>query len=178
MILSAPLFHLSILFSVELLALTGALFLLLYIKKENFGKLYSYIAAAITGLVLLMMAASFVGAICMHCCRDHRGGEEKRMFIHREMGPEMEMGRGMGMHHEMGMGHHREMMGMGEGCPEMGKDGCSGMGECSGAGMSGCEKTEGCEMECCKNKSGHCDMKPGKMEMHKDSIVVKKPGKK
>ncbi len=191
MILSAALFHLSILFCLELIALTGALFLFLYIKKENFEKMYSYISVGILSFVILTMLGSFVGAICMHCCRQHGESEEKRIFIQREMGHGMGMGmegmgrgmwmHGMGMERGMGegMGRHHGNMRMDEGCPEGGgREGCSEMGECRGEGMKGCEKTEGCEMECCKNKEGHAEMKPGKMMTRKDSIMEKKQGKK
>jgi len=167
MLLTCHLFQIGLLFCVELLALTGAIFLFLYIKKENFGKWFQFASAAIIGLVLLTMAAGFIGAICMHHSRGNgeRENEEKRiMMFHRGMGP------GMGMEGMEGMRHHRGMMRMEGGCPE-GMEGCKDMGECGKSG--GCEKMEGCEMECCKDKKdGHCDMKPKMMK--KDSIVEKK----
>jgi hypothetical protein len=182
MLLNCPLFHCSLLFSVELLALTSAIFLFLYIKKENFNRWYTFIAAAIIGLVVLTMAASFIGAICMHCKGEHREREEKRMMFHHEMGgmDMEEMGRHGGM-----MRIEKECTGDMEGCKGMegcekgGMEGCKNMGECGKTGMSGCGKTENCEMECCKGKKdGHCDMKEmkdGKPKMtKKDSIADKK----
>jgi hypothetical protein len=171
MILLCPLFHVAALFCLELLALTAAVFLFLYIKKENFNKWFSFAAAAIMGLVLLTMAASFVGAICMHC---HGGKEEcreeKRMIFRHEMGRGMEMGM-------EGMNPHERVIRIEGDCPE-GMEGCKNMGECGKSGMEGCEMTKGCEMECCKGKKdGQCDMKEmkeNKMTIKKDTVIVKK----
>jgi hypothetical protein len=80
------------LFPMELLALTGALFLFLYIKKENFNVWFSFAAVTIMALALLSMVCTVIGACCMHHHRAkhrmewqgghhrfHRGGEEGRM---------------------------------------------------------------------------------------------------
>jgi hypothetical protein len=171
MILAMALFRMSALFSIQLIALTAAIFLFLYIKKQDLNKWYSFASAAIIGLVLMSMAACFIGAVCMHCCGGHRGegNEEKRIIIRGG-----EDGMGMGMRGE----HRRMMMHMGEGhggaemncCPEM-----KGHGEMRGCeGMEGCEGMKGCEMECCKGKEGHCDMDGKKVIITKDTVAVKK----
>jgi hypothetical protein len=189
------LFHLTALFTIELIALTGALFLYVYLKTQTqvLSKWVSFISAAILGLVGLIMLATFIGAICMHCCghRGHGGeGEERRMIIHREFGGEMGMS-----------GHHRGMMRMEGECSEgkcEGMEGCEGMKECEemrscdmkgGEGMKGCDMKgcEGkdmkdCDMPCCKDKKGgHCDMdgmKGKTVIIKKDTVVGKKPAKK
>jgi hypothetical protein len=171
----SPIIHLMALMSFELLALAIALLVFVYIKKQNLNKWFHFSAAAIMGCLLLIMAGTFVGAICMHCC-GNRGNEnrEERMIIRGDMGEGMDM-----------FQRHHRMMGMmhGEGgeCRE-------GM-ECK-EGME-CERNEKCDMPCCQNgakcemdeKGGKCDMSKGKcemggMHMKKDTIVEKKGGKK
>jgi hypothetical protein len=83
--LLAIFFKLSMLLSVQLIALTGAIILCIYVKKQDAGKWYSYLANAIMGVVVLMMLATFIGSICMACCRHHEEEGERRMFIHKEM---------------------------------------------------------------------------------------------
>lgn len=193
------LFHLTALFAIELIALTGALFLFVYLKTQTqvLSKWFSFISAAILGLVVLTMLSTFIGAICMHCChRGHGGeGEERRiMMMHREFGGEM----------GMPGGHHRGMMGMESECNEgkcEGMEGCEEMKGCDmkGEGMKGCDMKGGegmkgcdmkscegkemkdCDMPCCKDKKGHCEMNGmgGKtVIIKKDTIIGKKPAKK
>jgi hypothetical protein len=182
MVLASTLLHFGALFSIQLLALTGALFLFVYIKKENMNKWFSFAAAAILGLVLLTMIASFVGAICMHCCeqsrRAHEGGErrEERMIIRGGMGEGMEM---MERHHRM-MEMKGEGMECGE-CPEgackEGMECCKEGGKCEMDGKGGkCEmdgKGGKCEMEMMM-KGGHGEMGGKHMMIKKDTIKPKK----
>jgi protein CpxP len=71
----------------ELLALTGALFLFLYIKKENFNIWFSFASVVIIALVLLSMACSIIGGMAHHRRAKHHEeeGYRHRMFRH-EMG--------------------------------------------------------------------------------------------
>ncbi|MFI5150284.1 MAG: hypothetical protein ACHQRM_11175 [Bacteroidia bacterium] len=175
----SPIIHILGLMSFELLALAIVLFIFVYIKKQNLNKWFHFGAAAIMGFLMLIMLATFIGAIC-HCC-GHRGHErEERMIIRGEMGEGMEM-----------MGRHHHMMSMMRGGECEGGE-CSEMrgGECR-EGME-CEGMEKCDMPCCKNgekcemdkKGEHCDMSKGKCDMggmkviKKDSVADKKGPKK
>jgi len=198
MILASACFHFIGLFTLELIALTGALFLFVYLKTRTplLSKWFSFAAAAILGLVVLIMAGTFIGAICMHAHGERRGhgereGEERRMMFHHEFGG------GMGMPG----GHYRGMMRMEGECGEgkcEGMEGREGMGGCEemrscdmkgGEGMKGCDMKgcEGkdmkdCDMPCCKDKKGgHCDMdgmKGKTVIIKKDTLIGKKPAKK
>ncbi len=186
MILVSACFHLIGLFTLELIALTGALFLFVYLKTRTtvLSKWFSFSAAAILGLVVLIMAGTFIGAICMHCA--HRGheenegrerGEQRMMMFHHEFGGGMDMER-----------HHRGMMQMEGECREGGKceemEGCEGMKgheEMKGCDMKGCEgmNMKDCEKACCKDKKGgHCDMDSKTVIIKKDTFIGKKPAKK
>jgi hypothetical protein len=187
MILASACFHLIGLFTLELIALTGALFLFVYLKTQTtvLNKWFSFSAAAILGLVILIMAGTFIGAICMHCCGERKGhgenegrerGEQRMMLFHHEFGGGMDM---PGRHHrgmmQMG-GEYNEGMNMEGRCEGM--EGCEGMKGCD---MKGCEgmNMKDCEKECCKDKKGgHCDMDSKTMIIKKDTLVGKKPGRK
>jgi hypothetical protein len=199
MILISALFHLSALFSIQLIALTGALFLFIYIGKQSLARWYKLVSVAILGLVLMTMLGTLIGAICMHCHREHREHHEMGMRMHDDDEREMNWG-----------GHHRRMMHMHmEGMPGM--PGCPGMdgmnsGHCNemeccgemmdcGKGMGSCKEMEGCnEKGCCKDPA-HCTnsgdaccdkskCKQGgeqierKIIIRKDTIIQKKSIKK
>ena len=194
MILLSALFHLTALFSIQLIALTAALFLFIYIGKQSLARWYRLASVGILALVLVTMLGTFIGAICMHChreCREHRdmrmhGGDEER---------EMNWGehhRGM-MHMQMegmpecpGMeGSHSGACSSMQGCGEM-MDCCKGMGSCKeipGCDAKGCCKTpehcmnggEGC---CDKSKCMPGEQTERKIIIRKDTIIQKKILKK
>jgi hypothetical protein len=178
MILASALFHLSALFTLQLLALTGALFLFIYVGKQELNRWFSMTAAIILGLVLLTMVTTFVGAICMHCHHERHENEERSMMMHGDFGP------------GMGEGHHRRIIRIERDGPEgMDMENCPGMGQCSGSEpcMGGgkdmdCCKGETCTMagqkgmDCCKG--GTCTMDGKKVVIKKDTIIEKKMLKK
>jgi hypothetical protein len=193
MILLSALFHLSALFSIQLLALTGALFLFIYIGKQDLARWYKLASVAILSLVLLTMLITFIGAICMHCHREHR--EHHGMGM-RMQGDDDEREMNWGGHHRGMM--HMDMNGM-TGCPGMegmNPGACSGgmeecgkrMDCCKGMGM--CKEMAGCEeKDCCQNSvhgmnkvEGCCDKSkcmPGeqiekRIIIRKDTVIQKK----
>jgi hypothetical protein len=164
MILTNVFFHLSALFTLQLIALIGALFLLIYIGKQELNKWFSLVAAAVIGLILLTMAATFLGAICMHERGERHERQERNWEREGDCGPAM----GMGMH-----GQERRIIRIeGDAHSNMGMPGCPNMGECQN--MESCGNTAGCDMPCCKDKDGHCDMDGKKMIIRKDTLVKKK----
>ena len=82
------------LFPMEVLAFTGALFLFLYIKKENFNIWFSFVAVILMALTVLSMACTVIGAVHGHKHKKHS---------HQGHG-EYSFRGGMGMG-RMGMGH-------------------------------------------------------------------------
>ena len=180
MILSSVLFHLSALFTIQLIALTGALFLYIYVGKQVLSKWYSMASVAILGLVLLTMAGTFIGAICMHCHREHRE--------HNERGMQMMMHGGFDSDEDMpGEGHHRRIIRIErDGMEGMNMQSCPGMGACEG--MGGCEGKEECKgkagMDCCHEGKGSCTMTGGaeqkdkKIIIKRDTVIEKKTQKK
>ena len=152
--LAAVVFKLGMLVSVQLIALTCALFLCIYVKKNDSGKWYSFFSYAITSVILLMMVAAFVGMICMACCKRgcNEGGEEKR-----------------------GHGYHQMWRGQG-GC-ERGDENCGRCRQnCDDDGEE-CEGDEGScneESDCEEGKS--CKMPEGekKIIIIKDTLIKKK----
>jgi hypothetical protein len=84
--LIAAFFKLSALFSVELIALTCAFFLYVYIKRQQPAeKWHLGISIAIICLVVLVMSGTFVGVVCKATCEknhyeDEREGYKKEMW--------------------------------------------------------------------------------------------------
>jgi hypothetical protein len=77
------LFHLAGLFSIQLIALTFAIFLFIYIKRQELCKRHTFVATAIIGVILLMMLATFIGIVCM-ASRLHINPENERDGYNRE----------------------------------------------------------------------------------------------
>ncbi|HWY34615.1 MAG TPA: hypothetical protein VNX68_08210 [Nitrosopumilaceae archaeon] len=156
------------LFSVQLIALTCAVFLFVYVKKQQLNKWFTFISVAIAGVVLLTMAATFVAAICMGACGRERG-EGKRMFMHHEMGGER-----MGKHGGWDRDRDEERE---EGRDRWKRDreDCDDQEECNENEKHG---------ECCKGKEEkeeNCTVfspGPGKVIIIKKDSVVQKGGKK
>ncbi len=149
--LAAVLFKLGILVSVQLIALTCALFLCIYVKKHELSKWYSFFSTAITSVIVLMMVATFVGIICMACCKRncHEGGEEKRMY----------------MHQKMWRGGHG-------GC-QMNEENC-GRGEGMGCRGEENEECDGDESDCKDGKSCKMPDEEKTIVIIKDTIIKKK----
>jgi len=79
------LFKLSALLSIQLIALTSAIFLFIYIKKHDLTKWYTFIATAIIGFVLLIMLATFVGVIAMAGRHQQNSNNRRDEFAHHPM---------------------------------------------------------------------------------------------
>lgn len=60
--------HFIVIFSLQIIALIGAIFLKLYVQKNDFGKLYNFGSKFILVLVHLMLVATIVHAVMYHCC--------------------------------------------------------------------------------------------------------------
>jgi hypothetical protein len=79
------LFQLSALISIQLIALIAAIFLFVYIKKQDLIKWYAFIAVSIIGVILFIMLATFIGVMSM-AGRHHRNSENQGDgFNRREM---------------------------------------------------------------------------------------------
>lgn len=65
--------HFILIFSLQILVLIAAIFLKLYVQKNDSGKLYRIGSNVILVIVHVMLAATIVHAV-MHCCH---GGCQK-----------------------------------------------------------------------------------------------------
>jgi hypothetical protein len=161
-----------------LLSLTAGMFLLYKTKKESLGTFFKIVSWFVIVVSLGSMICCTMRCV-FHGC--NKGGCERM----EQCGPggSEECGEG----EKCGMGHHggmnkRVMIFKGEGgeceveCEMEGKGCCKDKMECS-EGKEGCE---GEKRDCCKKGGAHecgdggekkCEMK---MEMKKDTVVVKK----
>ncbi|MBI2269624.1 MAG: hypothetical protein HYU69_04615 [Bacteroidetes bacterium] len=163
----------------ETLVLIAALFLLIYINKNQLSKWYRYAGIAIVVFIMGLMLCS-VAASCRMCGHKKMGGcEMSGMGKHKRMmcmSATMQGGcceqmmqgcgnkmMGCGMGHGMGMGMHHGScgMGMGSGCM-MGSDkGHCGMDK-EDCGMKNDDEKEECMKKC------------GKDSIIKKEVIIKK----
>jgi len=140
---------LALLLSVELFVLIAAIFLLVYISKQQVSKWFTYGSVAIVITILGLMICSVCCAICCKRCGPER--MEKECRIEEKRCNKMMM-----------------MKMQGEGCSE---------GEMMSEGNC-CKKKEACEMkkECEIKKEACCKGKDGKVV--KDVVIDSIPKKK
>ena len=153
-------FRLCALLSIELLVLIAAIFLLVYITKQQVSKWFTYGSVSIIIFMLMIMVCTVCCTLCMRHC-GHRG-MERECRMEERCGPPLMM-----MHHMQG-GCPHEMMGE--------HNGCKDMKECE----EGEENEHGGDMPCCK-KGMHeekCIKKEiiisDKDSMPKKEIIIKK----
>ncbi len=127
---------LALLISVEMFVLIAAIFLLVYITKQQVSKWFTYGSFAIIITVLAMMVCTMCCVICGHCGQNRM---ERECHFENERCNKMMM---MKMHE----GRCEEMEGEDDDC-EMKKN-CEMKKEC-------CEGKEGMmKKECCEGKDG------------------------
>ena len=116
--------RLCIALSVELFVLISAIFLLVYITKQQVSKWFTYSAVSIIIVMLMMMVCTLCCAMCMRHCGPGRMGMECRMEggMDERCGPPPMM-----MMHKMRGGCPHEMREEGECENEM--EGCEMKGE-------------------------------------------------
>lgn len=159
---------LSLLLSVELLVLIAAIFLLVYITKQQVSKWFSYGAVSIIIVNILIMVCTVCCSMCMRHCG--KKGMKKECRMEEQCGP------GPMMFHKMHGGCSEEMM-MRSGCSEkmMMRGGrCEKeMRECEeGEGGGECEDMGACKMGMGKGED-HC-IKKEIIITSKDSVKKKK----
>ena len=151
--------RLCALLSAELFVLIAAIFLLVYITKQQVSKWFTYSSVSIIIVMLMIMVCTICCAMCMRHCGPR--GMERECRMEERCGPPPMMMNGMhgGCPHEM----------MGEG------NSCKDMNECE----EGEENEQGGNMPCCKK--GMHEEKCMKKEMiisEKDSMPKKEVIKK
>lgn len=129
-------FRIALLLSVDMFLLIAAIFLLVYISKNQLSKWFTYGAVAIVITIITMMICSVCCSVCMRHCSQ---GAMQNECSYEENCPQQMMG------HGMQMGHCSKMMGKGDCCKEM--------KECK---MDRCEDGDDDDGECEEKKE--CNM--------------------
>ena len=167
--------HCFVSLALLLLAIAGGMFLLAKTNKDNLGNLFRFVSwfIIVSGFLALFLCGLM--CICSMCC--HGGGmdRERMMMMHQGMMSNEECGGGEGSCNRQVIikkfGNNGDMN-----CPGMHHGGCKEEGKCDLSSGSCCKEMKGgnCEMEmkggnCCKEGNKEC-----KMEMKKDTAIIKK----
>ncbi|MES2838509.1 MAG: hypothetical protein V4667_13355 [Bacteroidota bacterium] len=117
----------SLCFSAQLLVLIAALFLLVYVTKQQVSKWFTYGSVAIIIVTLIMMICSLCCTLCMSHCSSN-GAMNGNCGPNQNCGNEMMMCSPGGSCSKMGGNPHMMMCKDGSSCEGMA--GCEDMSEC------------------------------------------------